>query len=45
MMLNGIQIKSVFSCSQIWIKDEKVTWRNPIKSEEKSETKKMCLAL
>ena len=45
LMLIGIEIKSVFSCSQIWLKDEKVSWRNSEKNNVDKNSKKMCLAL
>lgn len=43
LMLAGVELKSVFSCSQVWLVDEKISWERPAGSEK--DVKKMCMTL
>lgn len=27
-VVSGIEVKSLFSCAAVWLKDEKIAWRN-----------------
>lgn len=45
-MVSGVEIKSVFSCSQAWLVGEKVYWKNIGKSMKNGEkVKRMCMSL
>lgn len=43
LILAGVELKSVFSCCQCWLVNEKIIWERAPGSEK--EVKKMCMVL
>lgn len=45
LVLAGVEIKSLFSCCQAWLKDEKIMWSLGNKERGNGGNKKMVLVL